>query len=198
MKAQFAALQSYQLKAGASFVRPTQSLPEKVKLNYPATDVMTDLNKISVVSVRAKTPMDNANTKMIKYGIRMLLVLDEEEQVAGLLTANDVLGEKPMRFLQTMGGTHADILVSDIMTPQNEMEVLGMDEVKDAKVGDIVASLKQAHRQHSLVVSSSTDDGQRVCGLFSITQIARQLGAQAQSFELAHTITEIEAVIAKG
>jgi len=100
--------------------------------------------------------------------------------------------------LQTMGGTHADILVSDIMTPQSDMEVLGIDEVKDAKVGDIVASLKQAHRQHSLVVSKSAEGEQSVCGLFSITQIARQLGAQAQSFELAHTITEIEAVIAKG
>ncbi len=198
MKAEYAVLQSYPLKSGASFVRPSQSLPEKVKLSYPATDVMTDLNKVSVISVRSQTAMNKANAKMIKYGVRMLLVLDEDEQVAGLLTASDVLGEKPMRFLQTMGGTHADILVRDIMTPQSEMEVLGLDEVKDAKVGDIVASLKQAHRQHSLVVCGSTDVGQLVCGLFSLTQIARQLGAQAQSFELAHTITEIEAVIAKG
>jgi hypothetical protein len=31
--------------------------------------------------------------------------------------------------------------------------------------------------------------------LFSITQIARQLGAQVQSFELARTFAEIEAAI---
>ena len=198
MKAEYTALKSYPLNAGSSCVRPVQVLPERVKLSNPATDVMTDLNKVSVVSVRAKTSMDKANAKMIKYGVRMLLVLDDNEQLAGLLTATDVLGEKPMRYLQNMGGTHADIMVRDIMTTQREMEVLNIEDVKNAKVGDIVASLKQAHRQHSLVVSKSVDGRQSVCGMFSITQIARQLGAQVQGFELARTLSEIEAVIARG
>jgi len=47
-------------------------------------------------------------------------------------------------------------------------------------------------------VSEAMDGHQSVCGLFSITQIARQLGAQVQSFELARTFSEIEAVIARG
>lgn len=186
------------LKAGSSFVRPVQILPERVKLNDPATNVMTDLNKVSVVSVRAKTPMDRANAKMIRYGVRMLLVLDDNEQLAGLLTATDVLGEKPMRFLQNMGGTHADIMVRDIMSTQRELEVLKIEDVQNAKVGQIVASLKKSGRQHALVVAEGADGRQAVCGLFSITQIARQLGAQVQSFELARTFAEIEAVIARG
>ena len=71
-------------------------------------------------------------------------------------------------------------------------------QVKTAAVGDIVATLKQTHRQHALVVTVGADSKQVVCGLFSITQIARQLGAQTQTFELAHTFSEIEAVIARG
>jgi CBS-domain-containing membrane protein len=195
---EYNALQSFPLKAGSSFVRPVQVLPEQVKLSAPATDVMTDLSKVSVVSVRAKTPMDKANAKMIRYGVRMLLVLDENEQVAGLLTATDVLGEKPMRFLQNMGGTHADIMVRDIMTTQRELEVLKIEDVRNAKVGQIVATLKKSNRQHALVVAEGADGRQSVCGLFSITQIARQLGAQVQSFEVARTFAEIEAVIARG
>ncbi|MDD4911311.1 MAG: CBS domain-containing protein [Sideroxydans sp.] len=198
MNTQYTALSAAPLKTGTSFVRPFQALPERVKLSNPALDVMTDLTKISVVSVRAKTSMDKANAKMIKYGVRMLLVLDDSEQVAGLITATDVLGEKPMRFLQNMGGTHADIMVRDVMTTQRELEVLNIDAVRNAKVGDVVLSLKQANRQHSLVVSEAVDGRQTVCGLFSITQIARQLGAQVQSFELARTFDEIEAVIARG
>jgi CBS-domain-containing membrane protein len=186
------------LKAGSSFVRPFQTLPELVKLGDPAVSVMTDLSKVSVVSVRAKTSMDKANAKMIRYGVRLLLVLDDNDQVAGLLTASDILGEKPMRYLQNMGGTHADIMVRDIMTTQRELEALKIEDVKNARVGEIVASLKKSHRQHALVVSESPDGKQSVCGLFSITQIARQLGAQIQSFELARTFAEIEAVIAHG
>ena len=195
---EYGPLQSSLLKAGSSFVRPVQKLPERVKLSDPATNVMTDLSKVAVVSVRAKTSMDKANAKMIRYGVRTLLVLDESDQVAGLLTASDVLGEKPMRFLQNMGGTHADIMVRDIMTTQRELEVLTIEDVQNAQVGEIVATLKKSHRQHMLVASEGTDGKQAVCGLFSLTQIARQLGAQVQSFELAHTFAEIEAVIARG
>jgi len=195
---EYSALQSSLLKTGSTFVRPVQKLPEHVKLSDPAISVMTDLSKVSVVSVRAKTSMDKANAKMIRYGVRLLLVLDDNDQVAGLLTATDVLGEKPMRFLQNMGGTHADIMVRDIMTTQRELEVLKIDDVRNAQVGQIVASLKKSHRQHALVVSEGADGKQAVCGLFSITQIARQLGAQVQSFELAHTFAEIEAVISRG
>jgi CBS-domain-containing membrane protein len=195
---EYSALRSSLLKAGSSFVRPVQKLPERVKLSDPATSVMTDLNKVSVVSVRAKTSMDKANAKMIRYGVRTLLVLDDNDQAAGLLTASDVLGEKPMHFLQNMGGTHADIMVRDIMTTQRELEVLKIEDVQNAQVGQIVASLKKSRRQHVLVVAEGADGKQAVCGLFSITQIARQLGAQVQSFELAHTFAEIEAVIARG
>lgn len=188
-------LQSFPLKTGASFVRPLQVFAERVKLSDSALTVMTDLTRVSVISVRAKTSMDKANAKMIRYGVRMLLVLDDNDQVAGLLTASDVLGEKPMRFLQNMGGTHADIMVRDIMTTQRELNALNIEQVRNAKVGEIVASLKKSHRQHALVISEGADGRQTVCGLFSVTQIARQLGAQVQSFELASTFAEIDAVI---
>ncbi|MDD2721750.1 MAG: CBS domain-containing protein [Gallionella sp.] len=192
---EYDALPSVPLKTGSTFVRPVQVFADRVKLSDPAISVMTDLNKVSVVSVRAKTPMDKANAKMIRYGVRMLLVLDDNEQVAGLLTASDVLGEKPMRFLQNMGGTHADIMVRDIMSTQRDLQVLKLSDVQSSQVGTIVVSLKKANRQHALVVAEGADGRQTVCGVFSITQIARQLGAQVQSFELARTFAEIEAVI---
>lgn len=195
---EYAPLKSFPLKMGSSFARPIQMLPEHVKLSDPAINVMTDLNKVSLVSVRTRTSMDSANAKMIRYGVRMLLVLDDNEQLAGLLTATDVLGEKPMRFLQNMGGTHAEIMVRDIMTTQRELEVMKIDEVQHAKVGQIVATLKKSNRQHALVAAEGADGKQTVCGMFSITQIARQLGAQVHSFELARTFGEIEAVIARG
>ena len=198
MTTQYNTLASAPLKAGTTCLRPVQTLPERVKLSDTALDVMTALSKTAVVSVRAKTTMNKANDKMIAYGVRMLLVMDDNEQLAGLITASDVLGEKPMRHLQNMGGTYADILVRDVMTPQRELEVMNIQEVNNAKVGNIVATLKKANRQHSMVVSEAADGSQVVCGLFSITQIARQLGAQVQGFELARIYTEIETVSARG
>ncbi|MBI1174810.1 MAG: CBS domain-containing protein [Sideroxydans sp.] len=195
MDKEYAALAAHPFKAGSGFVRPSQMLPQRVRLDDPAVNVMTDLKSVSVVNVRAKSTMDKANAKMIRYGVRLLLVLDDNDVVVGLLTAVDVLGEKPVRFLQSMGGTHADILVRDVMTQQRDLEVLLLDEVRDAKVGNIVTTLKKAGRQHAMVVESNADGSQSVRGLFSATQIARQLGAQAQGMEVARTFEEIDAVL---
>src|SRR5512147_385138 len=79
MEREYTALNPHFLKAGSNFVRPTQELPEKVKLTDPAMNVMTDLRSVSVVTVRAKTPMDKAHAKMVRYGVRTLLVLDEAD-----------------------------------------------------------------------------------------------------------------------
>jgi len=190
MAREFEIIKSFHLKTGSSFVRPIQVLPAHVKISDPATTVMTDLSKVSIVVIRPKASMDRANAKMIRYGVRMLLVLDDNDQVAGLLTANDLLGEKPMRFLQNMGGTHADIMVRDLMTPQRELEVMKMEDVKRAVVGQIIATLKKSNRQHGLVVTEGADGKQAVSGIFTITQIARQLG-----LESAQALAEVEAVV---
>lgn len=195
MNREYTALTAHSLKVGASFVRPTQVLPERVTLEGPALDVMTDLKKVSVITVRAKTPMEKAHDKMKRYGVRTLIVLDEADKVLGILTASDILGEKPMRFLQQMGGTHVDIIVRDIMTPQRELEVLNWQDVESAKVGHVLATLKAAGRQHAMVVEESANDTQAIRGIFSATQIARQLGVQIEITEIARTFAEIEAAL---
>jgi CBS-domain-containing membrane protein len=195
MNREYNALTAHSLKAGASFDRPTQSLPERVTLEDPALSVMTDLKSISVVTVREKTPMEKAHDKMKRYGVRTLLVLDDADKVAGLLTTTDILGEKPMRFLQHVGGAHADILVRDIMTPQRDLEVLNFHDVSSAKVGHVLATLKAAGRQHAMVVEENANAQQAIRGIFSATQIARQLGVQIQITEIARTFAEIEAAL---
>jgi CBS domain-containing protein len=195
MSNNFTALSGRRLKAGSGFIRPTQVLPQNVKLNDPAVNVMTDLRSVSVVNVRAKTSMEKANEKMIRYGVRTLLVLDEADKVAGFLTASDVLGEKPVRFLQQVGGTHADILVSDVMTVQHELEVLDIKDVLATNVGSILTTLKASGRQHAIVVEESADGSQSVRGLFSATQIARQLGLRINTAEVAKIFAEIEAAV---
>lgn len=195
MNKSFSALTSHPLKAGSSFAMPMQVLQQNLTLNAPAINVMTDLRSISVVVVRAMTSMEKANAKMIRYGVRTLLVLDDADKVAGILTATDVLGEKPVRFLQQVGGTHADILVRDVMTMQRDLKVLTLDDVMKSSVGDILATLKAAGRQHATVVEENADGSQTVRGLFSATQIARQLGVQLKTAEVAKIFAEIEASV---
>jgi len=83
------------------------------------------------------------------------------------------------------------------MTPQARLEGFGFDEVSRARVGHVVESLKRAGRQHALVLEVDGQRRQFVRGVFSATQIARQLGVQIQTTEVAHTFAEIEAMLAR-
>jgi CBS-domain-containing membrane protein len=189
---EFEILKSYSLNAEASYARPVQVLPERIKLDDPAILALTDFNKVSLVIARPTLLLEVANSKMIRYGVRTLLVLNSSDQVAGLLTASDILGEKQMRYLQNMGGTHSDIMVRDIMTPQHELEFMKIEDVQNASVGQIAATLKKAGRQHGLVVSEGADGKQTVCGIFSLTQIAKLLGDP-----LNNVLAEIESVVVR-
>ena len=179
----------------STYCRPA-SLSQKVTLESPAMAVMTDLERVMAVTIGPGNSIETANQRMIAAGVRLLLVADDEQQILGLITANDILGEKPLKHLQRTGGTFNEILVRDIMTPQQALDVLRLRDVFRSRVGDIVATLKSFGRQHALVVETGEDgDTQRVRGIFSATQIGRQLGMTVAPGEIAGTFAELEAVL---
>jgi len=179
----------------STYCRPA-SLSQKVTLESPAMAVMTDLERVMAVTIGPGNSIETANQRMIAAGVRLLLVVDVEQQILGLITANDILGEKPLKHLQRTGGTFNEILVRDVMTPQRELDVLRLRDVFRSRVGDIVATLKSFGRQHALVVETGEDgDTQRVRGIFSATQIGRQLGMTVAPGEIAGTFAELEAVL---
>lgn len=166
--------------------------PKSVTLRSPALDVMTDLREIHAAVIERHKTMESANAYMIERGIRSLLVLDQDLVLDGFITATDILGEKPLRFIQERGMKHSEILVSDIMTPLDRLKAIPIKEVEHARVGDVVASLQDTGRQHTLVIENDTDGNPAVCGIFSLTQIEKQLGTSIPSTEVARTFTEIE------
>ena len=195
MKKDYPPLTPRSLAPGATFRQPAALTPPRVNLDSPAADGMTDLSYIPAVTVDPQCAVDAAEQRMIARGVRLLLVVDPEDQVLGLVTASDILGEKPMKVLRAQGGTRRDVLVRDIMTPRERLEVLTMAQVGTAAVGSLVATLRRSGRQHALVVEDSEGGAEQVRGIFSVTQIARQLGIAIQTPEVARTFAEIERLL---
>lgn len=183
------------LRPGTGFCSPAQALPERVGLDDSALDVMTDLTRVSAVVIRPIDSVAEAHQRMIQRGVRLLLVLDHDRKVTGLITATDILGEKPMRVIAQRGCKREEILVSDIMTPEGRLEVLDMDQVRGAKVGHIVATLKASGRQHAMAVERGPHGQATLRGLFSSTRIARQLGVAIQTPEVVRTFSEIKSLL---
>lgn len=196
MTREYTALPVSPVPRGAGFAAPQQALAARVTLDDAALSAMTDLTRVSAVIIRPTDSVDEALNRMRQRGVRLLLVVDTDRRVEGLITANDVLGEKPMRFVEASGVRHAEIQVKDIMTAADRLEAIPLSSVASAKVGHVVATLRDAGRQHALVVEPDGAGGSRVRGIFSATQIARQLGideSAIQPMEIARTFAEIEA-----
>jgi len=173
--------------------RPPQY--KSVTLESSAFDVMTDLRQNDAAVIEPHVSMEFANSYMIQRGVRSLLVLNQDHSLKGIITATDILGEKPLRFIQDRRVRHDEILVSDIMTSLEHLEVFSIEEVQNAKVGHIVASLRDTGRQHILVMENNADNKPSVCGIFSLTQIERQLGVIISSTKVAENFAEIEKML---
>ena len=180
------------LAPGARVIEP--SAPGRVGLDDPAFSVMTDLREVAAATCRPEDTIDTAQAIMIRRGVRLLFVNGRDGAIAGVFTTTDLLGEKPVRFMQARGLPRAEVLVEDIMTPASMLEALSILDVAQMRVGHIVATLKQAGRRHLMV---SEDSGRRVRGLFSASQVARQLGMEVQTFEVAASFAEVEAALVR-
>ncbi|WP_234087118.1 CBS domain-containing protein [Azonexus sp. R2A61] len=169
---------------------------QMVGADSPAIEAMTDFSRIEAVSIVSTATVDEANARMISRGVRLLMVVDKEEAVLGLITARDILGEKPMQIVQGRGGKRGELAVADLMTPIGSLDTLYLNEVLNARVADILEALKTLGRQHILVEDNDPASGlPRVRGLFSATHIGRLLGVPVLGFDLPRTFAEIEAAL---
>jgi CBS-domain-containing membrane protein len=191
MTAPYHVLPVVPLQKGATFVTPKQLVANEVAMDHPALSVMTDFATVTALTIQPLDSIEVARTRMIHHGVRFLLVSDDQHHILGVITANDLSSERPMHVIRTQGIRHADVLVKDIMTPRESLEVICMADLQVAKVGDIVTTLQTQGRQHALVVERGGDQSQSLRGLFSISQIGRQLGTSIQTVPVARTFAEL-------
>lgn len=189
----FQPLRISRLAPQTGYARPHFHIQNPVKASSSALEVMTDLCFIPAATVCADLDLDSATHQMIGRGVRSLLVTDAHGDVIGIITARDLLGERPQGAMHERGVPFGEVLVRDVMTANDDIEVLQLEDVLHARVGDVVATLKHSGRQHALVVEVDCSTGKNtIRGIFSASQIARQLGVHAQPQALSDTFAGIE------
>jgi signal-transduction protein with cAMP-binding, CBS, and nucleotidyltransferase domain len=152
-----------------------------VTASSPAIAVMTDLRQVTAATIGAEATLSDATRTMMARNVRLLLVVAADQSVVGLITARDTQGER----------------VSDLMIRTEDIDVLDTKDVLHAEVGQIVASLMAWGRQHALVAEQDAVSGvTRIRGIFSATQIGRQLGVAVQPFDVAVTFADIARALA--
>jgi CBS domain-containing protein len=148
----------------------------RVGLGDPARSVMTDFHEKGMVTVASTLQVDEALEVMKHAGVRSAFVLDEgRTSILGLITAFDIMGEKPMRHLHLVGCSREEVLVSDIMDRAGGWEVLRLEDVDHAHVSAMLDTFARIGRTHLAVVDQDPDPtrGPRLRGLFSAAKLLR-------------------------
>lgn len=147
----------------------------QVQLTDPATIVMTDFRDSAFFKVAPDEQIDEVLKKMKYAGLRAAFVMDQQsDQLLGVITSYDIMGEKPLRYLQSAGFTeHKDILVSDIMENLQELVAVEVHDVEKATVQSVLDVLQKCGYTHLPVVERREGEELHLRGLFSLAKLLR-------------------------
>lgn len=135
---------------------------------------MTDFTDTGLISVPSTMKIDAALEVMRIAGVRSAFVLSEDKGlVLGLVTAYDILGEKPIRFLQASRASHDDVLVQDIMDRSADWLVANFADLEHATVQTLLDLFKKTGRTHITVVEEVEGKQPRLRGVFSAAKLLR-------------------------
>ncbi|WP_251365833.1 hypothetical protein [Coxiella-like endosymbiont of Rhipicephalus sanguineus] len=109
------------------------------------------------------------------YGIHLLLVRNENDNIIGIVGSEDFLGELPIKISQERRIKRSHILIKIVMTPLDKICAFDMHMLEHAKVGNIIVTLKNLRTHYTLIISDENESRQTLRGIFITSQISRQL-----------------------
>lgn len=161
-------------------VDATSDLPELVHFYDTARSVFFDFSKNTPPLIPPQTKIDEAIHDLRLLHLPMLLV-EDKGKIIGLIGQEDLLSEKPLRLMQEKSIDRNEITVEMLMRPHHKILVIDINNLKNAKVGHIVKTFKEHSVSYILVVKKSKGEKHLIKGLFSASQISRQLHADITS-----------------
>jgi len=174
----------------------------RMTLADPALNVLTDFTRTAAFSIGPDEQIDHALLYMKTVGVRLLFVPGDDGNLAGLVTSHDIMGEKPMLYLQSIDCNHltcsrADVQVKNIMTPVSHWEVLNYSDIENAQISRIVAAFKATGRRHLVVTGNSENCPESIVrGIFSASRVEQATSVRLEIASPARSFAEIEHALA--
>lgn len=164
---------------------------ERLTLDSSALKIVTDFTRRVPQVILKDVDIDHALYMMINGHVRSKLVIDHDDTFLGVVNSKDLTGRKVLSTAQKRSQSRNDLTVEDLMTAKSDLHAIAYSAVKEAKIGDVLETLKEIGQQHVLLVNKH--GGLR--GMISASDIARALHIPVNIFNKAHSFKEIFAII---
>lgn len=161
----------------------------------PALSQMTDLRSAACVVADHLDSLAQTLHVMQRAGVHMALVTGADGQLVGMVSRDDLHGERPVQQALADRVAHTDLPLDRLMTPLSQWQVVDIGSIEHACLGDVVATLRSHSLRYLLVVAR--EGGQTVLrGLFSARQLEAALGTVIGANLHSRNFAELEATLA--
>jgi len=190
-------LSACELKDNATYCHPPEQ-PVVAHLDDSALSLMTDFLHTQPVIIHPDALLPDGLMEMKACHVHSLLVVNQHKHVIGLITSEDMFGEKPIQVSQERQITRHDIPVRALMTPINHLLMLNYSVVALAKAGNIAHTLTHRGQRYALVIDENDTSQPHIRGIFSASLLSRQLGVSiTRTLDQASSIAQLQHDISK-
>lgn len=153
----------------------SHNMPELVHMDDPAFTVMIDFCQTPALTINENSILRDAQNEMEFHGTHLMTVVDNNHHVKGLLTAEDLLGEKPIKVIEEVRCSRGEIPIRMLMTKLKHVPAFNITAIEKTRVGNVLRSLHALDSPFALVVRVEENGENILRGCFTTAQISRQL-----------------------
>lgn len=143
----------------------------EIDTDSSAMTIFTDFKQHTPLLIDADTPAMQAEYLMRKSHVRLLLVVDVQNELIGTISLQELDGQH-MQILQSQGIDRLEMTVRDLMVPRTQQRVVKYRDLLTASIGDVLDALQKNGKMHCLVVDKQAH---HIRGIISASDIARRL-----------------------
>ena len=147
-----------------------------VRLSDPARCVVTDFAEEQAFTIADDCGIEEASIAMFRWGAHTLIALHEEKTVVGLLSSEDIEGERVRRFLDSHPEqAFRDILVRDVLTPCGTLPAVDWGTIEHARVSDVLHIVEATECPYFLLLKATDRSEMVLRGLLFRARLMRAL-----------------------
>lgn len=144
-------------------------LPDFLQPHSPALSVMTDFSLSEPSLIGLDTPAIDAERQMRSTGTHLKLVVDQQRQLVGVLSLDDLSHQDIIQRV-SKGVPLKAVCVEDFMWRRKELHAFDLDELAGASIRDMVETLRTYEPDYCLIVDSHQHE---IRGVISVRDIFR-------------------------
>ena len=176
MPKKYVSIQQVPLNDCKAFLTPHQ-VPPIIDEENPAIDALIDFQRKKPLTISEDLRMYDARVKMECSDLPFILALNDNKELMGTLSLDQVLSGKTIELIQKRRVVRKSILVKDVMTPMSRVFGFDFDHIFHVKVGNVIRSINESGQDYALVVEMDKEtQTQTVRGVFLASLISKQIG----------------------